>query len=198
MHRRRRLAHRFVLLATVTIVTVSCATTAAPRTGAPSAPSGGTVPAPATPVVPSCAPPFPTGVPTADNVRCADPSAMERGHVLRIVDGDTLHVRISGRDETVRLYGINATETGQACSSEATARLRQLAGSDVRLLPDARNRDKYRRLLRYLYTDDGLSIDAEMVAEGLAHAWTSDGALRRAIIALEARATQTHTGCLWR
>jgi endonuclease YncB( thermonuclease family) len=68
----------------------------------------------------------------------------------------------------------------------------------VRLLPDARNRDKYGRLLRYVYTPQGLSVDAEMVDEGLAHAWRSDGALRFAIIALEDAAHSRHEGCLWR
>ena len=68
----------------------------------------------------------------------------------------------------------------------------------MRLLRDARERDKYGRLLRYVYTPEGLSIDAEMVDEGMAHAWRSDGALRFAIIGLEDGARERHAGCLWR
>lgn len=146
----------------------------------------------------ACAPPYPTGAPSSDSVFCADPARMAPARVLRIVDGDTLHVELGGKDETVRLYGINATERGQPCSDEATQRLRELAGHDVRLLPDARDRDRYGRLLRYVYSPSGLSVDAELVDEGLAHAWRTDGDLRFAVIALEARAAADHRGCLWR
>ncbi len=145
----------------------------------------------------SCAPPYPVGVPTTSTVFCADPSRMESARVVRIVDGDTFHVRLNGKDETVRFYGINATEVGQPCSAEATARTRELVGNEVRLLPDARERDRYGRLLRYVYTPAGLSVDAEMVAEGLAHAWRTDGALRVPMIALEDAAHAGGVGCLW-
>lgn len=146
----------------------------------------------------TCAPPYPSGPPSTTTVFCADPSKMEDARVLRIVDGDTIHVELNGQDETIRFYGIDTTERGEACFSEATERTRELVGSEVRLLPDARNRDKYGRLLRYVYTPQGLSVDAEMVDEGLAHAWRSDGALRFAIIALEDAAHSRHEGCLWR
>ena len=98
----------------------------------------------------------------------------------------------------MRLYGINATERGQPCSDEATLRLGELAGQEVRLRPDARERDRYGRLLRYVYSPAGLSVDAELVDEGLAHAWRTDGDLRLAIMALEARASAGGRGCLWR
>ena len=164
---------------------------------------GGTVPLGSPPATAraatpaSCAPPYPSGPPTADTVLCADPASMLAARVLRIVDGDTLHVSIDGRDETVRLFGINAREVGEPCSAEATARLRELAGQEVRLRADARDRDRYGRLLRYVYTPQGLSVDAEVTAEGLAYAWTADGALRGPIIELERRAQDAHRGCLW-
>lgn len=139
----------------------------------------------------------PTCTPGADSVRCATVAPMQRARVARIVDGDTLHVEVDGRDETVRLFGINAPEVGQPCADEATARLRALAAGEVRLLPDARDRDRYGRLLRYVYAPDGLSIDAALVAEGLALAWRQDGALRVGIIALEEDARGGRAGCLW-
>jgi micrococcal nuclease len=142
----------------------------------------------------TCTPPY---APTL-TVFCADPAAMQPARVVRIVDGDTIHVDLSGKEEIIRFYGINTTERGQACFDEGTERTRQLVGQEVRLLPDARERDRYGRLLRYVYTPDGLSIDAEMVDEGFAHAWRSDGALRFAIIALEDGAMARHAGCLWR
>jgi micrococcal nuclease len=146
----------------------------------------------------TCAAPYPAGAPSIVTVFCAEPAAMAAARVLRIVDGDTLHVELGGRDETVRLYGINATERGQPCSDEATQRLHELAGSEVRLRADARDRDRFGRLLRYVYSSSGLSVDAELVDEGLAHAWRTDGELRFAIMALEARASSDRRGCLWR
>jgi len=139
----------------------------------------------------------PTCTPSSDSVVCAAVAPMQRARVARIVDGDTLHVEVDGRDETVRLFGINAPEVGQPCAGEATARLRTLVGREIRLLPDARDRDRYGRLLRYVYAPDGLSIDAALVAEGLALAWRKDGALRSGIIRLEEDARDGHKGCLW-
>jgi len=201
LRRMRRTARRtallLVLAASLLPLAAACALdTTAPASNATSQPRAAQSNVPAA-TVPACAPPYPAGAPTADNVRCADPASMQAARVIRIVDGDTLHADIGGRDETIRFYGTNATEVGQPCSAEATARLRALAGTQVRLRPDARERDRYGRLLRYVYTIDGRSIDAQMVAEGFAHAWTMDGALRFAIIALELRAQDAHAGCLW-
>ena len=144
-----------------------------------------------TPSLPLC----PSG---SDELRCADVSAMEPAPVIRIVDGDTLHVEFEGRDESVRLYGIDAPEVGTPCAADATARLHELAGSAVRMRPDARNRDRYKRLLRYVYTANGESIDATLVREGLARAWRGDGQLEGAITLLEDDARRAGRGCLWR
>ncbi len=122
---------------------------------------------------------------------------MQIGKVTRIVDGDTIHVEIDGHEEVIRFYGINSTERGKACFEEAKQRTEQLVGTEVRLLPDARERDRYNRLLRYVFEPGGSSVDAAMVAEGLAYAWRQDGARRSPIIALEDAARIGHTGCLW-
>lgn len=145
---------------------------------------------------PRCAPPFAPPL-TADSVRCADPAGMERATVTNIVDGDTLDVVIDGREERVRLFGVDTTERGEDCYREAAARLEQLAGAEVLLTPDARDRDRYGRLLRYVYRSDGLSIDAQLIAEGLGTAWRDDGRLRFALIELEEHARRDGRGCLW-
>jgi len=123
---------------------------------------------------------------------------MERATVVRIVDGDTLRVMLDGREEVVRVFGIDTAERGEACFEEASSRLEELAGAEVRLLPDRRERDQFGRLLRYVYALDGTSIDAALIVEGLAYAWTRDGALRDALVALESTARSNRTGCLWR
>lgn len=144
-----------------------------------------------------CAPPYPTGAPTVETVFCTDPATLEAATTLRIIDGDTLDVRIGSAEERVRLFGVDTPERGEPCFREATDRLRALASDGVLLRADARNRDPNGRLLRYVYTRDGVSIDALLVAEGFAYAWTRDGAAREALIALEAGARDAGQGCLW-
>ncbi len=193
---RRRLALYAWLILTAGVLAGCASSGSGTGVGSPSSGSRGAV-ATTGAAAPACSPPYPIGAITEQSVFCADPAGMQAARVIRIVDGDTLHVDLGGKDQTVRLYGINATEVGQPCSAEATRRLTALAGAEVRLLPDARDKDKYQRLLRYVYSPAGLSIDAELVDEGLAHAWRSDGNLRFAIIGLETRASGAHRGCLW-
>ena len=144
-----------------------------------------------------CAPPYPTGNRTAETVFCAAPSAMRAAAVVRIVDGDTIRVTVDGVEEPVRFYGIDTPERGEECFAEATTRAKELVGDQVRLLPDERNRDRNGRLLRYVYTAAGLSVDAMLVSEGLAYAWKEDGALRGPLIELEQSARRDGVGCLW-
>jgi endonuclease YncB( thermonuclease family) len=95
------------------------------------------------------------------------------------------------------VYGIDTAERGEDCFREASDRLGELAGAEVRLAPGDRNRDRNGRFLRYVYTPDGASLDALLVTEGLARAWRDDGALRFALIELESRAINEAAGCLW-
>jgi micrococcal nuclease len=142
-----------------------------------------------------------TPEPTTDAVAppdlLPDPLRLERAEVVDIVDGDTIDVRIDGREERVRYYGVDTTERGDDCFSEATGRNEQLAGDVVHLLPDARERDRFGRLLRYAFDDFGRSIEAQLIAEGLGHAWRDDGAYRDQLVELEAQAEGAGVGCLW-
>jgi len=79
------------------------------------------------------------------------------------VDGDTIHVRVGGRDEKVRFIGVNTPEVawygGEGeCYGPAAARYtrRRLVGRTVRLVFDVRLRDVYGRLLAYVYVGDEL------------------------------------------
>lgn len=117
---------------------------------------------------------------------------------MRIIDGDTLDVSFNGREERIRVFGIDTAERGEPCFGEASQRLAALAGAEIRVVPDIRERDRYGRLLRYVYTEAGMSIDAAMIAEGLARAWTQDGVLRDDLVALESGAQADGAGCLWR
>jgi len=137
-------------------------------------------------------PPLPAGV-----FRHPQPEHLPLAIVMEVVDGDTIEVRLEGEPETVRYYGIDTPERQEPCYEEAKKRNEELAGRHVLLVPDARDRDDGGRLLRYVFTLDGLSIDAVLVAEGFARAWTRDGHYRDALVALEEEAQHEGRGCLW-
>ncbi|MBN2372065.1 MAG: thermonuclease family protein [Vicinamibacteria bacterium] len=102
--------------------------------------------------------------------------ADERGVVKWVIDGDTLRVRLGGRIATVRLIGVDAPETGHYRQAEpfhaqATACAVRLAKRRrVRLERDpiTDDRDKYGRLLRYVWLPDGRLLNAEIIAAGCA------------------------------
>ena len=67
----------------------------------------------------------------------------------------------------------------------------------ILLLPDVRLQDPGGRELRYAFTDEGVSIDAALLHEGLAIAWRRDGSFREELITIEEEAEAAGTGCLW-
>jgi micrococcal nuclease len=86
--------------------------------------------------------------------------------VVRVLDGDTIELENGDR---IRLLGIDAPEIGEPFSQEAKLALEDmLLGRLVKIEKDAAwNKDKYGRLLRYVFLDDKL-INCEMVRLGLA------------------------------
>lgn len=101
--------------------------------------------------------------------------------VTRVVDGDTIHIKMNGNDETVRFIGINTPETVdprtpvQCFGKEASNRMKELAdGKIVKLEYDDSQsvRDIYGRLLAYVYLEDGEMLNRKMIAEGYAYEYT--------------------------
>jgi micrococcal nuclease len=101
--------------------------------------------------------------------------------VAKVVDGDTITVVVSGKNETIRLIGINTPESVdprkpvECFGKEASARaVELLTGHSVRLVSDPTQgeRDKYNRLLRYIFRDDGLFFNERMIEEGYAYEYT--------------------------
>jgi endonuclease YncB( thermonuclease family) len=126
-----------------------------------------------------------------------NPKSLQQATVLEVIDGDTIDVRIDGKRERVRYYGIDAPEQGKSCYQQATERNRELVGTIVRLEADARDRDEHGRLLRYVFTNEGISIDAALVSEGFAKAWRQDGRYVNRLTTYETHAQQYDIGCLW-
>lgn len=142
----------------------------------------------------------------ADVVReaIAPPRAPREGRVVRVVDGDTVHVLLAGRRERVRYLGIDTPEAtsevechGRAASA-ANARL--VAGRRVRLRTDVEERDRYGRLLAYVErVADGLDVNAELVRRGHAEPLAVEPNVRHAqrFARLAERARARSRG-LWR
>ncbi len=94
--------------------------------------------------------------------------------VIRVVDGDTLEVRIGGEVEDVRLIGVDTPETVDPeepvqCFGHRASRFqhRLVEGRRVRLVFGVEHRDAYGRLLAYAYLGPRF-INAELVRRGLA------------------------------
>lgn len=96
----------------------------------------------------------------------------EKGKVIEVIDGDTIVVLLNGSKERVRLIGIDTPEVGRPYFEEATQKTAELIlGKTVRLEKDISERDKYGRLLRYVYLGN-IFINAELVRQGYAYAYT--------------------------
>jgi len=116
--------------------------------------------------------------------------------VEEIIDGDTVRLRIGGAAESVRLIGINTPERGECLSAEATERLTELLdGRAITLEQDTSDRDRYGRLLRYVYADGEL-VNEALVESGLAIArrYEPDTALADRLDTAQARAQAAGAG----
>ena len=139
-----------------------------------------------------------TATPTPPPFMLPNPASLQQATVVRIIDGDTIDVTIDGEERRVQYYGIEAPDPGKKCSEEAKARNSELLGTSVRLEPDTRDQDEQGRLLRYVFNDDGLSIEAVLISEGLAKAQREDGKYRVRFTTMEIDAREGNVGCLWK
>ena len=101
--------------------------------------------------------------------------------VFSVVDGDTIDVLIDGKKERVRLIGIDAPEFGdeeypaECFTQEALSEAKELLdGKIIRLVSDPTqdNRDKYERLLRYVFLEDGTNVNERMISGGFAREYS--------------------------
>jgi micrococcal nuclease len=104
----------------------------------------------------------------------------ERAIVERVVDGDTIVVSIGGHEDRVRYIGIDTPESVKPgvrvqcyAKSASHENERLVEGRTVKLVEDREERDRYGRLLAYVYrADDGLFVNAALVRGGYARTLT--------------------------
>jgi micrococcal nuclease len=102
----------------------------------------------------------------------------QRAYVTRVIDGDTIEVRIGGEEDEVRYIGIDTPETVkpgtpvQCFGPQASALNHRLVeGRRVSLVFDRERRDVYGRLLAYVYVERRF-VNAYLVRRGYARTLT--------------------------
>lgn len=115
---------------------------------------------------------------TSTTTTAPAPGELEANAIIDdVIDGDTVDVIITGREERVRLIGIDTPETKKPNSPiecfgpEATAFTEALLpiGTPVYIERDVVNRDDFGRLLGYVYrADDGIFVNYEIMRQGFA------------------------------
>jgi micrococcal nuclease len=108
----------------------------------------------------------------------APAGAAIEGTVVRVVDGDTIHVQLADRVEKVRYIGVDSPEIhhpvkGEEPGGRAAASVNRglVEGRRVRLELDVRTRDRWGRLLAYVWVGDTM-INAELIRLGYAQVMT--------------------------
>jgi endonuclease YncB( thermonuclease family) len=119
---------------------------------------------------------------------------------IRVIEADTVEIRIEGRQVGVGFVGIEAPMGNTACGRRAIDRLVTLLArgllleedDDLDLTFDARGRRMYHAVSKA----DGSSLGAELVRTGFARS-TGRGRERGALAALENEARAARRGCVW-
>jgi len=110
---------------------------------------------------------------TGEQQEVKSPIQLIETQVTRVVDGDTIHAMVNGKDEAIRLIGVDTPETvkpnapiepyGPEASSFTKA---QLTGKTIWIEMDVQERDKYGRMLAYVWTEQPTEInDTEIQAK---------------------------------
>jgi micrococcal nuclease len=140
--------------------------------------------------------------------------------VIRVIDGDTIKVNLQGQTESIRLIGIDTPESrkngkamrdsdrsgrdvaaiiSQGKEASAFTRSRVKKGDSVRLETDVQQRDKYRRILVYVWLSDGTMLNEAIVRAGYAQPATFPPNVRHQDLFLEAARDARRNGRgLWR
>lgn len=189
----------------VFVVLASALTPQQPESDASDAiftPSSQEVPVSLPPTATATDEPSQTPQPTRTPTPPPDPMGRERAVVAEVIDGDTVALADGRR---LRYIGIDTPETrapGEpvACfGPEASARNEELVlGETVLLEADVNNTDRFDRLLRYVYLEDGRMVNEVLVAEGYARskAYEPDTHHQALLDAAEEQARAANLG-LW-
>jgi micrococcal nuclease len=128
-------------------------------------------------------------------------------NVVSYSDGDTITIDMNGTHETIRFIGVDTPETHdprkkvQCGGPEASAYTKKTIGQfgKVRLDSDAlsSNRDRYNRLLRYVYLPNGTLMNENLIQNGYGFAYTYFPFTKSALFTKDEAGAQTAKKGLW-
>ena len=103
------------------------------------------------------------------------PPVGQAAEVVRVIDGDTIEVELGGKLAVVRYIGVDTPETkhpgrGIECFGPEASKYNEqmVGGREVILEKDITDRDRYGRLLRYVWVEDKVLINSLLVSKGYA------------------------------
>ena len=140
---------------------------------------GGTIPITTSPVTTS---PVTTSEVTTSPISDGESPPGTSAEVVAVLDGDSLAVVIAGRQDELRLLGINAPEPGECYADEARSLLVGAVGDAIVIAGD--ERDQFGRILGYAYRGSA-NLNQWMIAQGGAIAMTPDHELLPDFLAAE-------------
>ena len=135
-----------------------------------------------------------TGGSEGGSLTCPECELVE---VIEVVDANTVRTSISD----IGMYGAYVLDQPADCAALAMERLSVLVGGSggfIRIESGPEDTVRSDPNHYYLYTADGLSIDEQLVREGLALVWTQDGQHLGWFVFRDADARENEAGCLWK
>lgn len=164
-------------------------------------PTSSTIPTllnPTATLLPAAAP-TETLIPIPGSYSCVPQNTQrDQAELSRVIDGDTIEVKIAGQAYTVRYIGMDTPENGMPFFTESSEHNRQLlAGKTLVLVKDVSEIDQYDRLLRYVFAGETF-VNWQMVQDGYAQVATYPPDVACTGYYLEAETTARNLGIgLW-
>lgn len=123
----------------------------------------------------------------------------EPATLIKITDGDTIHVLINGEDLTIRMLGINAPEKNMPLANASKEFLEQFLNQTVYLQRDKEDEDKYYRKLRYVFAENGSrNLNIELLELGFVNSYIFENlAYEEELLRAESQARNLRLG-IWK
>lgn len=123
------------------------------------------------------------------------------------IDGDTIAVDMNGTVETIRMIGVDTPEThkpntpvqcyGPEAADHTKAMISRFGKVRLQADPLDTNRDRYGRLLRYVYLPDGTLAEEQIIKQGYGFAYLSFPFTKKTQFAADQQAAQDAKTGLW-
>ena len=126
---------------------------------------------------------YPSSTPVLTDKRTRVSDSRQQATLVKVIDGDTISVSINGKNEVVRVIGIDTPEIvdpriAVECFGKEASEMAMSTLNDNKIVllesdPTQGDRDKYQRYLRYVWIENGeLDFGKFMIDSGYAQEYT--------------------------